>query len=85
MDYDLELERAVEEIKKANAKNVVLQLPDGLKSKATEVASYLKKNTDANILIWLNSCYGACDIPLELNSLNIDLLIQFGHSKWMFE
>jgi 2-(3-amino-3-carboxypropyl)histidine synthase len=85
MDYDLELERAADEIKKADAKNVVLQLPDGLKPKATEIASYLKKNTDANILIWLNSCYGACDIPLELNSLNIDLLIQFGHSKWMFE
>ena len=85
MDYDLELERAAEEIKKANAKNVVLQLPDGLKPKATEIASYLNKNTSANILIWLNSCYGACDIPLELNSLNIDLLIQFGHSKWMFE
>ncbi len=85
MDYDLELERAADEIKKANAKNVVLQLPDGLKSRATEIASYLNKNTNANILIWLNSCYGACDIPLELNSLNIDLLIQFGHSKWMFE
>ncbi len=85
MDYDLELERAADEIKKADAKNVVLQLPDGLKSRATEIASYLKKNTNANIIIWLNSCYGACDIPLELNSLNIDLLIQFGHSKWMFE
>ncbi len=85
MDYDLELERAADEIKKANAKTVVLQLPDGLKSRATEIASYLNKNTSANILIWLNSCYGACDIPLELNSLNIDLLIQFGHSKWMFE
>lgn len=85
MEYDLELEHAVKEIKDSKAKNVVLQLPDGLKSRATEIASYLKKNTDANILIWLNSCYGACDIPLELNSLNIDLLIQFGHSKWMFE
>lgn len=85
MDYDLELERAADEIKKADAKNVVLQLPDGLKEKATEIAAYLEKHTSANILIWLNSCYGACDIPLELNSLNIDLLIQFGHSKWMFE
>ena len=85
MEYDLELARVAAEIKANNAKNVVLQLPDGLKPRATEIASYLKKNTDANILIWLNSCFGACDIPLELNSLNIDLLVQFGHSKWMFE
>ena len=85
MNYDLELERAAAEIKSSNARNVVIQLPDGLKPRATEIASYLKHNTKANILIWLNSCYGACDIPLELNSLNIDLLIQFGHSKWMFE
>ena len=85
MEYDLELEHAVKEIKDSKAKNVVLQLPDGLKSRATEIVSYLNKNTDANILIWLNSCYGACDIPLELNSVNIGLLIQFGHSRWMFE
>ncbi len=85
MDYDLELERAASEIASNNAKNVVIQLPDGLKPRATEISNYLKKNTNANILIWFNSCYGACDIPLELSSLNIDMLIQFGHSKWMFE
>lgn len=85
MDYDLELERVAKDIKDNKAKTVVLQLPDGLKDKAVEITSYLEKNTDASIIIWLNSCYGACDIPLELNSLNIDLLIQFGHSKWMFE
>ena len=85
MDYDLELERVANEININKAKNVVLQLPDGLKPKATDITNYLQKNTKANILIWLGSCYGACDIPLELNSLNIDLLVQFGHSKWMFE
>jgi len=85
MEYELELERVANDIKNSKAVNVVIQLPDGLKPKATEIANYLKKNTKANILIWLGSCFGACDIPLELNSLNIDLLVQFGHSKWMFE
>ena len=41
--YDLELERAVEKIKKENAKLVCIQLPDGLKEKATEIAKYLEE------------------------------------------
>jgi len=78
MNFDLELEKAVKEIKKTKAKNVLIQLPDGLKPKATEISSFLEKNTNANILIYLDSCFGACDIP----NLNVDLLIQWGHSEW---
>lgn len=79
MNYNLELEKCVKEIKKSKAKTVCIQLPDGLKPKATEIADYLQKNTKAKILIYLGSCYGACDIP---DLKDIDLLIQFGHSKW---
>lgn len=77
MQYNLELERCIKEIKKHKAKTVCIQLPDGLKPKATKIVSYLQKNTKAKILIYLGSCYGACDIP----KLDVDLLIQFGHSK----
>jgi len=77
MEYDLELEKAVKEIKKENAKNVLIQLPDGLKPKATEIVVYLKERTNSNIFIWLQSCWGSCDYP-EIK--NIDLLIQFGHA-----
>ncbi len=82
MDYDLELDKCVNEINKQKAKNVLIQLPDGLKPKATEIAKYLEEKTKANIFIWLNSCYGACDIP---NVKNTDLIIQFGHSDFMFK
>ncbi|MFH1592695.1 MAG: diphthamide synthesis protein [Candidatus Woesearchaeota archaeon] len=78
MEYNLELGKAVKEIKKTKAKNVLIQLPDGLKPKATEITKYLKKQTKANIFIWLQSCWGACDYP---NIKNIDLLIQFGHAS----
>jgi len=77
MKYNLELEKAIEEIKKANAKNVLIQLPDGLKPQATIIASFLKEKTQANIFIWLQSCWGSCDYP-EIR--NMDLLIQFGHA-----
>jgi 2-(3-amino-3-carboxypropyl)histidine synthase len=78
MEYDLELERAADEINKSKAKTVVIQLPDGLKPKADEIAKELSEKTSAQISIWLGSCYGACDIP----KVDADLLIQWGHSEW---
>ena len=79
--YNLELDKAIEKIKSENAKTVVIQLPDGLKPKAKEIVEILKEKTDADILLWGGSCYGACDTP-NLNSIKADLLIQFGHSEW---
>ena len=81
--YDLELERTVSEIKKAKAKLVLLQFPDGLKPYATSVVDYLESKTNAEFLIWFGSCYGACDTPAGLEKIKpkIDLTIQFGHNE----
>jgi len=76
--YDLELDKAIAEIKKTNAKNVLIQLPDGLKPQATSIIDELKSKTEANIFIWLESCWGSCDYP---DIKDIDLLIQFGHAS----
>ena len=78
MEYNLELGKVIREIKKTKAKTVLVQLPDGLKPQATTITKKLQEKTKAKIFIWLGSCYGACDIP----KANVDLLIQFGHSKW---
>ncbi len=78
MQYDLELDRVVKEIKKAKAKTICLQLPDGLKPKAKEIQDYIQKRVRCDILIWAGSCFGSCDIP----KLDVDLLVQFGHSEW---
>ena len=78
-EYDLELDRAAGEIKKSKAKLVCIQLPDGLKPLAAGIADELEKKTNAKILIWLGSCFGACDVP---DLKEVDLLIQFGHSLW---
>ncbi|MBU2638536.1 MAG: diphthamide synthesis protein [Nanoarchaeota archaeon] len=76
MEYDLELENAVKSIKKKHTKTVCIQLPDGLKPKATEIAEYIESHTKAKVIIWAGSCFGACDIP----DVKADLLIQWGHS-----
>ena len=83
--YDLELNRVISLIKKEKAKLVLLQFPDGLKPYATAVVDYLEEKTNAEFLIWLESCFGACDLPVGLDKIKpkIDLVIQFGHSSMM--
>tara|TARA_Y100000034_G_C6810085_1_gene363970 strand:- start:551 stop:814 length:264 start_codon:yes stop_codon:yes gene_type:complete len=80
--YDLELEKVVMQIKDSKAKLVLLQFPDGLKKHATSVVDYLEGETDAQFLIWLGTCFGACDTP---DVKDVDLTIQFGHNEMMPE
>jgi 2-(3-amino-3-carboxypropyl)histidine synthase len=77
-EYKVEFEKIISKIESSEAKSVLLQFPDGLKPWAVPVAEYIKEKTNANIRIWLGSCFGACDIPKS----DCDLLIQFGHAEW---
>ena len=82
-DYDLELERVIKTIKQKKAKLVCLKLPEGLKPLATRIVDEIEKNTQVKCIIWLGSCFGACDVPnLDHIHPKIDLLIQWGHSPW---
>ena len=83
MTFDLELEKVAEKIKSENAKLVCIQLPDGLKPKAREIQEYIEEKTDADVVIWLGSCWGGCDVPLSVEKLGVDLLIQWGHSHYI--
>lgn len=76
---NLQLEKAINKIKEEAPKSILIQLPDGLKPKAEEIKKELQQHTSAEIYFWLNSCYGACDIP---KVEDVDLLIQLGHSRW---
>ncbi len=82
MQYDLELERVVKEIKKEKAKIVCIQLPDGLKPRAKEIVDVIHKETKAQVLIWAGSNFGACDLALDASRLGADMLIHFGHKEW---
>ncbi len=80
--YDLELNKVIERIHKENAKLVCIQLPDGLKPRAREVQQAIENSSTANVVIWMGSCFGACDVPLQVERLGVDLLVQWGHSTW---
>jgi 2-(3-amino-3-carboxypropyl)histidine synthase len=77
--YELELERIKTLIKERSARRVGLQLPEGLKAVATDIAAEISKETGAEVILSGNSCYGACDIDEKLGGM-VDLLFHFGHT-----
>lgn len=83
--YDLDIENAIEKIRAHDAKLVCLQLPDGLKQFGAEIEAQISAACpETRIVLWGGSCYGACDLPLEVKRLGVDLLIQWGHSPWVY-
>jgi len=82
--YDLEIDKIVNTIKKKKAKKVLLQFPEGLKPYSTVVCEEIENKADVGCFIWLGDCFGACDIPIGVDELGVDLIVQFGHSDWRF-
>jgi len=80
--YELEIDRIVKTIKKEKAMKVLLQFPEGMKPYSTVICDEITRKTKTECFIWLGTCFGACDIPVEAERLGVDLIIQFGHSDW---
>jgi diphthamide biosynthesis enzyme Dph1/Dph2-like protein len=80
MLYNPEIKKVVSEIKKKQSNLVCIQLPDGMKPYAKEIENKITSETNARVLIWLGSNFGACDIPLGLQRMKIDMLISWGHN-----
>jgi len=79
--YNIDVETAVNTIKKNRYKTVALQIPEGLKMHAFAIVDYLEKETGANILISAEPCFGACDVvDDELKNLGVECIIQIGHT-----
>ena len=80
--FDLELDKVIAGIKDKGSKQVLIQLPDGLKPRAKEVVDRIEQETDAQACIWFSSCFGHCDLPLGMQALRIDMIVQFGHNRY---
>ncbi len=77
---DIDLDKACDWITSTGTNRVVIQLPEGLKTKAQEIVSELERRTDSHFFIIANRCFGACDIPPNFKEY-ADLLLHFGHSE----
>jgi 2-(3-amino-3-carboxypropyl)histidine synthase len=79
-EYYIDLEKVVKKINKNNYKNIVLQIPEGLKHIFKDFVDIFEKKTKANIIISADPCFGACDIPYFFHeNSDIDLIVQIGH------
>ncbi len=81
--YEFDTTKIIGLIKDSNAKRVLIQLPDGLKPRAKEIVDAIEEKTEARAFIWSGSNFGACDLPSGIEHINVDLLLHFGHSKWI--
>ncbi len=66
--------------KRRNARKVAIQLPEGLRIFAPEIAGRVAQLTGAEVIIDSEPCFGACDIPTHLFA-HSDLVVQFGHTE----
>ncbi|OYT42203.1 MAG: hypothetical protein B6U86_00725 [Candidatus Altiarchaeales archaeon ex4484_43] len=83
VDYDLEINRILKEIKKSGAKFIGLQFPEGLKKYAVGIAKEIEDKSNATVIIFTDPVYGACDTKEEQSELlGLDLIVHFGHTNF---
>lgn len=80
--YQLEEQRIIDEVRRRGSKRVLLQMPEGLKPIGFKLAKLLEKETQAEVFVSGDPCYGACDLALyPKKRVEADLLIHVGHAE----
>ena len=78
--YDMELDKVIARIKAADARNVGLQFPEGLKMQAVAIAREIEDKTDATVIISGDPCFGACDVSDRKMKGIVDFIVHYGHT-----
>lgn len=73
--FEFDVEKAKSELEELGAEKIMVQLPDGLKTKVDLFLELFDQDT----VIWGGSCYGACDIPEDIGEN--DALVHVGHAE----
>jgi len=77
--FEIDLERAVDVIRRGGVRRVGIQVPEGLKRAAPAMAREIRERTGAEVIISGDPCYGACDLDLGLCQA-VDLMVHVGHA-----
>ena len=75
--YAIDIDDIIARIKKRKAHRVGVQLPEGLKRQAMEIAEVIRKRSGAEVWLYGGECFGACDLE---DISEVDLVLHFGHS-----
>jgi len=77
-----DLSGAIKELKKKKAKRVLVQVPEGLKTKTNEIIIQLQKKGIEGIA-GMDPCFGACDVkPDEAKRLGCNAVLHLGHTQF---
>jgi len=81
---EFDLGKAVAEAKKRKAGLVAVQVPEGLKARLPAILEKIEKGTGAEAFAFIEPCFGACGVKdIASKELGADLLIHFGHTKFV--
>jgi 2-(3-amino-3-carboxypropyl)histidine synthase len=81
----MEIEEAIKKLKEMNAKRILIQSPEGLKSKSLEISDLLEKE-GLEPIISIENTYGACDLrDDEALRFKCDAILHLGHNDFGFE
>ncbi|MEA3559400.1 MAG: diphthamide biosynthesis enzyme Dph2 [Candidatus Thermoplasmatota archaeon] len=79
--FDLEIDGILKVITSSRYQIILLQVPEGMKRGAIELAEHIERETEARVLIDGELCYGACDhAGTRAKLLGLDAVIHLGHS-----
>ena len=83
MTLNFEIAKLVRELKKQKPKKVLVQLAEGIKQNALEISSTIEA-LGIEVIISGETSWGGCSIALqEAEALNVDLIVHFGHAKFI--
>ena len=81
--YEVEVEKAVRELRRLGARRVLIQSPLGLRKIAISLATELSAS-GFEPLLSNSSCWGACDIAYgEAEKTGVDAIIHIGHTPFL--
>lgn len=83
MAFDFEKQYLIEKLKEINPKKVLVQLPEGIKQNAFDLKKTFE-DLGIEVIFSGESCWGGCSIAInEAKDINADLIVHFGHAKFI--
>jgi 2-(3-amino-3-carboxypropyl)histidine synthase len=83
MVLNFEEEFFLNELKRIKPKKILVQLPEGIKTKANEMQEKIE-NLGIEVIFSGETAWGGCSLALEeAKKFNVDLILHFGHAPFI--
>ena len=80
--YLIPYDDMIELIRSRSYRSILAQIPEGLKREAKNLSQILSKETDTEVWIDGEPCFGACDhAGIRAEALGMDAVIHLGHAE----